>query len=91
MDTPIMDSARTNPSLDGLESDVLSRITAHRKAQKSIGALPVALLLAFTALASGLLTGISGPHRPVNSRGSEAALLAEEVTLAPSSLLASNQ
>jgi hypothetical protein len=84
-------NTRPDPSLDGLESDVLSRIAAHRRSQNSRSALPVALLVAFTALAGGLLTGISGPHRHGAGRGSEAALLADEVQLAPSTLLASNQ
>jgi hypothetical protein len=86
-----MDTVRADPSLDGLESDVLARIAGHRESMKSRSALPVALLVAFTALASGLLTGISEPHRHGTGRGSEAALLADEVRLAPSSLLASNQ
>jgi len=42
-------------------------------------------------LASGVRTGIAQPHRQVAARGSEAALLADDVGLAPSSLLASNQ
>jgi len=84
-------NTRPGPSLDGLESDVLLRIAAHRRSQNTRSALPVALLVAFTALASGLLTGISEPHRHGAGRGSEAALLADEVKLAPSSLLASNQ
>ncbi len=85
-----MDTVKSHRSLDGLEAEVLSRIAAHRQARKSTGALPIALLVAFTALASGLLTGISTPHRSFPGRGSEAALLADEVTLAPSTLLASN-
>jgi hypothetical protein len=86
-----MNTVRSHPSLDGLESEVLSRIATHRQAQRPTGALPVALLLAFTALASGLVTGIAGPHRHSAARSSEAALLADEISLAPSSLLASNQ
>jgi hypothetical protein len=84
-------TTRSDSSLDGLESDVLLRIAAHRRSQNSRSPLPVALLLAFAALAGGLLTGISEPHRHGAGRGSEAALLADEVQLAPSSLLASNQ
>jgi hypothetical protein len=86
-----MDTVRADPSLDKLEADVLSRVAGHRASMKSRSALPVALLVAFTALAGGLLTGISEPHRHGAGRASEAALLADEVSLAPSSLLASNQ
>ncbi len=78
-------------SLDGLESAVLTRIAAHRQRQKSTGALPVALLVSFTALASGLLTGIWAPDRNIPLHGSEAVLLAEDIALAPSWLLASHQ
>jgi hypothetical protein len=78
-------------SLDTLESDVMSRIVSHRQAQKSLRALPVALLVCFTALASGWLTGSARPHHRPPPSSSEAALLADDVDLAPSSLLASNQ
>jgi hypothetical protein len=86
-----MDTVRADPSLDGLEADVLSRIAGHRESMKARSAVPVALFVAFTALAGGLLTGISEPHRHGAGHGSEAALLADEVRLAPSTLLASNQ
>jgi hypothetical protein len=78
-------------SLGGLETDVLEQIAAHRQAQRSAGTLPIALLVAITALATGLLTGISEPNQKPIGQGSEAALLADDVGLAPSSLLASNQ
>jgi len=86
-----MDPMRPEISLDALETAVLSRIAAHRRAQESAGTLPIALLVSVTALASGLLTGISEPYQWAARQGSEAALLADDVSLAPSSLLASNQ
>jgi hypothetical protein len=76
-------------SLDALESELLTRIAAHRVAQKTSAALSVALLMSFTALAGGVAIGITEPRHRI--QGSEAALLAEDVGLAPSSLLASNQ
>lgn len=81
---------KSQPSLDLLESDVLARINAHRQAQKSTRALPVAVLVCVTALAAGWLTGKSEQRRaPAGS--SESALLADDMKLAPSSLLANNQ
>ena len=80
-----------DPSLSRLESDVMSRIALHRQAQKSLHGLPIALLICFAALASGWLTGWERPHHKASPSGSEAALLADDVSLAPSSLLASNQ
>jgi hypothetical protein len=82
---------KLDPTLDMLEADVLSRIAAHRQAQKSLRSLPVALLICVMALASGWLTGWASPHHKAPASGSEAALLADDVGLAPSSLLASNQ
>jgi hypothetical protein len=82
---------KLNPSLDSLESDVLTRIASHRQAQESLRAVPVALLICFTALAGGWVTGWANPHYKARPAASEAALLADDVSLAPSSLLASNQ
>ncbi len=53
---------KLEPSLDLLESDVFSRIASHRQAQKHLRALPITLLICFTALASGWLTGWASPH-----------------------------
>jgi hypothetical protein len=86
-----MDPIRPETLLGALETEVLSRIATHRRAQQAAGTLPIALLVSITALASGLLTGISEPYRWTTGQGSEAALLADDVSLAPSSLLASNQ
>ena len=80
----------SDPSLARLEAAVLSRIAAHRDAVKATRALAVPILITMTALAGGLVTGIGQPHQNTTN-SSEAALLAEEATLAPSSLLASNQ
>ena len=85
-----MRTLNSDPSLARLEAAVLSRIAAHRDAVKAIRALAVPILITMTALASGLVTGIGQLHRRTTN-SSEAALLAEEATLAPSSLLASNQ
>jgi hypothetical protein len=84
-------AASSDRMLDKLESALLRRIAAHRAARNSTITLSVAALVALTALASGVRTGIAQPHRQVAARGSEAALLADDVGLAPSSLLASNQ
>jgi len=84
-------AASSDRMLERLESAVLRRIAAHRAARNSIVTISVAALVALTALASGVRTGIAQPHRQVAARGSEAALLADDVGLAPSSLLASNQ
>lgn len=78
------------PPLGDLENQVLDRIAAFRRSHAA-GARGAPLLAAAIALASGLLTGFLHSHAPHGAHGSEAALLADEVTLAPSSLLASNQ
>ena len=80
-----------NHPFDALEADVLARIAAHRLAQRSIGSLAVPLLVAFAALAGGLVTGISEPHPKALRLVSEAALLDDDVGLAPSSRLASTR
>jgi hypothetical protein len=77
--------------LELLESDVLARIAAHRQAQKSLRSLPVAIMVCAIALASGWLTGMAGPRQKATPAGSESALMADDMRLAPSSLLASNQ
>jgi hypothetical protein len=81
----------SDPSLAKLEAAVLSRIAAHRDGVKAMRALTVPVLITVTALASGLATGIGDQLHRRTTNSSEAALLAEEATLAPSSLLASNQ
>jgi hypothetical protein len=82
--------AESDRRLGALESAVLARIAAHRASRNSLLSLSTALMVALTALASGVLTGIAEPHHSVANRGSEAALLADAEDLAPSFLLASN-
>jgi hypothetical protein len=77
-------------TLDQLEGDVLARIALHRRSLTGPKVLPVALVICAAALIGGLLTG-RAQSRHVPPKGSEAALLAEDVSLAPSSLLASNR
>jgi hypothetical protein len=85
-----MSANRPNRTLDDLEAEVLKQIAAHRQARYSKGTLPIALLVTVTALATGMLIGISEPRQTPARPGSEAALLADDVSLAPSSLLANN-
>jgi hypothetical protein len=80
----------TESPLDLLESDVLARIRRHRLAQSSIRPIPIAIAVCVSALAGGLLTGMAERHRD-DPAGSEAALLADDLSLAPSSLLANSQ
>jgi hypothetical protein len=77
------------PELDRLESEILARIRRHRLDQSSIRPLPIAIVVCVSALAGGLLTGLAERHRDAPP-GSEAALLADDLSLAPSSLLASS-
>jgi hypothetical protein len=79
--------------LDLLESDVMARIASHRQAQKSLRSLPVAALVCAIALAGGWLTGMEGSRQKSAAQpaGSESALMADDMRLAPSSLLANNQ
>jgi hypothetical protein len=79
------------PLLDQLEPDVLQRIAEHRRSHQSMHAVPLALLLAVAALGGGLAKGMTGTRPPIHHPGCEAALLADEIRLAPSSLLASRQ
>ncbi len=76
---------------DGLESDVLSRIALHRQSENSTGALPVALPVAHRAGKRLADRYRDTPQRNSSPHGSEAALLAEDVALTPSSLLVSNR
>jgi hypothetical protein len=82
--------AESDRMLGALESAVLARIIAHRASRNFILSLSTALMVALTALAGGVMTGIAEPHRSIADQGSEAALLADDVDLAPSFLLASN-
>ena len=79
------------PSLDQLEPDVLRRIAEHRHARQSASPFVLALVLTAAALGGGLAKGMAGTRQPPAHPGCEAALLADEISLAPSSLLASRQ
>lgn len=83
-------AAKSDRMLDTLESAVLRRIARHRVTSRSTAAFSIAALLGLTALAGGVLTGRMAPHPTAAGPGSESALLADDVGLAPSSLLASN-
>jgi hypothetical protein len=85
------DFMNSNDRLDRLEADVLKRIDAHRRMRSARFSLLLGTLLAVTALGSGLWTGVSELQRRTTRPGSEAALLDDDLSLAPSSLLASNQ
>jgi hypothetical protein len=79
------------PILDQIESDVLRRIAEHRSSRQAAHPVALALILTAVALGGGLAKGMAGTHRPPSHPGCEAALLADEIRLAPSSLLASRQ
>jgi hypothetical protein len=81
---------KSDQVLGGLESALLGRIALHRAARRSTIAFSIAALVAISALAGGVLTGISTPRRGTSDPRSEATLLADDVGLTPSSLLASN-
>jgi hypothetical protein len=83
-------AAGSGRMLDTLETAVLERIAAHRASRNAAVSLSVALMVALTALASGVFTGIAEPPHRTAGQGSEAVLLADDVGLAPSFLLASN-
>jgi len=83
-------AAKSDRVLDTLESAVMQRIARHRATRGSPVAFSIAALLGLTALASGVLTGRMAPHHAAAESGSESALLADDVGLAPSSLLAGN-
>jgi hypothetical protein len=83
-------AANSDRKLDTLESAVLQRIARHRITHRSAVAFSLSALLGLGALAGGVLTGMMAPHPATAGSGSESALLADDVGLAPSSLLASN-
>ena len=81
----------TDSSLERLENDVLARIVAHRQMQSGRHSLPVGVLVVVCALAAGLGAGIFHSQRLPYGGGSESVVLAEDASLAPSTLLASAQ
>ncbi len=82
---------KTTVPLDRLEIDVLARIRRHREERGALRPLRLAFLVCTVALLSGWLTGHARSQGGAISAGSEATVLADDVSLAPSSLLASNR
>jgi hypothetical protein len=82
-----------NASLQSLEADVLARIATHRKrgARGAGAALPVGIAVIVCALAAGLGTGLRHLPRQAAATNSESVVLAEEASLAPSTLLVSSR
>jgi hypothetical protein len=78
-----------NP-LEQLEATVLQRIADYRQKQRTSGSLPLDVSVAVLALAAGVMIGHWVPRHESAARGSEAVVLADDVRLAPSTLLASN-
>lgn len=79
----------TQPTLERLEQDVLSRIRAHRERGNGRSALPVAAVVTACALIVGLGVGVASAQHRQSAGASEAVVLGEDASLAPSSLLAS--
>lgn len=77
-----------DPSLPSLEHDVLARIRAHREHANSRGALPLGVVVTACALIVGLGVGVASAEHHQNMGASEAVVLGEDASLAPSSLLA---
>jgi hypothetical protein len=81
-------STEADRRLEQLEADVLRRIAAFRQTGSSAGVYPVGALVTVCALLAGLAIGVRHAHQTVVT-GSEAAVLADDASLAPSTLLAS--
>jgi hypothetical protein len=79
----------TDASLPSLESEVLARIRAHRQRAQDRGALPLGVVVAACALIVGLGVGVASAQHRQSVGPSEAVVLGEDASLAPSSLLAS--
>jgi hypothetical protein len=77
-----------DPSLPSLESDVLARIRAHREHSHTRGALPLGVVVTACALIVGLGVGVASAEHRQSIGASEAVVLGEDASLAPSSLLA---
>jgi len=78
-----------DPSLPSLESDVLARIRAHRQHAHTHAALPLGVVVTACALIVGLGVGVASAEHHQRIGASEAVVLGEDASLAPSSLLAS--
>ncbi|HTW75321.1 MAG TPA: hypothetical protein VMD56_10430 [Steroidobacteraceae bacterium] len=79
----------TEPSLERLEQDVLSRIRTHRERASNRSALPVGAVVTACALIVGLGVGVASAQHRQSAGASEVVVLGEDASLAPSSLLAS--
>ena len=75
-------------SLQSLEGEVLARIRAHREHANTRGALPLGVVVAACALFVGLGVGVASAEHHQNIGASEAVVLGDDASLAPSSLLA---
>ena len=75
-------------SLPSLESDVLARIRAHREHGQTRAALPLGVVVTACALIVGLGVGVASAEHRQSIGASEAVVLGEDASLAPSSLLA---
>jgi hypothetical protein len=75
-------------TLQSLESDVLSRIRAHREHASTRAALPLGVVVTACALIVGLGVGVASAEHRQSVGASEAVVLGEDASLAPSSLLA---
>ena len=81
---------RLDPELVWLEADVIARIAEQRRAaRRGGGVFGVAVLACLISLLGGLCTGMAGSWNSARAPGSE-AIVVEDLSLAPSSLLASN-
>jgi len=78
-----------DPSLPSLESDVLARIRAHRQHARTDATLPLGAVVTACALIVGLGVGVASAEHHQSIGASEAVVLGEDASLAPSSLLAS--
>lgn len=76
--------------LDQLEATVLQRMLDYRQKQRTSGSLRLDVSVTLIALTVGLLIGHWAPRPGTATRGSEAVVLADDVRLAPSTLLASS-
>jgi hypothetical protein len=81
-------STEADRRLEQLEEDVLRRIAGYRRTGSSNGVYPVGAIVTVCALLAGLAIGVRLADRAPAS-GSEAAVLADDASLAPSALLAS--
>ena len=77
-----------DPSLASLESEVLARIRLHREHAPARAALPLGVIIAACALITGLGVGVASAQHRQSIGASEAVVLGEDASLAPSSLLA---